>query len=414
MNDFWSQLQGTVNASTLNRSVTENGAVGWKSTGKALLDINFAVSSLRGASEGEIEQKFSAACAEDLGTAVVWLFYARDARGGMGERRLFRVCMRYLAREFPDTVRKILLLIAEYGRWDDLWCLLGTKVEYDVLKLTRDQLTADMRRMREGKGVSLLAKWVPSLNASSADTHRNGEKIRGFLNISPKRYRIMLSALRKHLNVIERKMSAGKWDEIAYHAVPSRANLIYNSAFLRHDEERRREYLSKLEKGEEKINSSVLFPHDIVHQYYDGKGWYVALKKDADPALEAMWKGLPNTVKDKESSIIVVADGSGSMTSCVGGSTGVTALEVANALAIYFAEKLSGPYKDKYITFSNSPQLVNLAGSTTLLGKLKTAACHNEVADTNIERVFDLILTTAVKNGLSQEEIPGSVLIISD
>lgn len=411
MNNFLDQLKETLTDSGNNRSVTENGAVGYKTTGKELLDLNFAVSSLRGKPDGEIERMFSAACAQDLNTAIVWLFFARDVRGGLGERNLFRVGMKYLAREFPDKVRKVLPLIAEYGRWDDLICLSGTKVRADVFAILRNQLTEDMANMRAGKPISLLAKWMPSENASSSETRKLGTAVRTYLAITPRKYRIMLSALRKYLKVVEVSMSSGKWQEITYSAVPSRANLLYNSAFLRHDEARRREYLGKLEKGEEKINSSVLFPHDIVHQYMARSGWSCQTKT-YDAALEAMWKGLPNTVEEDRGTI-VVADGSGSMTSCVGGS-GVTALEVANALAIYFAEKLSGPFKDQYITFSSRPQLVNLAGGSSLKSKIDTALRHNEVADTNVEAVFDLILATAVRNKLSQAELPANILIISD
>lgn len=408
MENFLDQLKQVLDDSGGNRSVTENGAVGYRTTGKALLDLNFAVSSLRGSSEAEIERRFAEACAEDVNSAIVWLFFARDVRGGLGERNMFRVGIRYIAREYPDKARRVLPLISEYGRWDDLLALCGTKVRGDVYKIVRDQLTADMRGMKEGKPISLLGKWMPSENTSSPETRRLAGDIRNSLGITPRKYRLMLTALRKYLNVVERQMSSGKWQEITYSAVPSRANLLYNSAFLRHDEQRRREYLGKLEKGEEKINSSVLFPHDIVHQYmtnYRGTKAY-------DAALEAMWKGLPNTVEEDRGTI-VVADGSGSMTSCVGGS-GVTALEVANALAIYFAEKLSGPFKNQYITFSSRPQLVNLAGGSSLKSKIDTALRHNEVADTNVEAVFDLILATAVRNKLSQKELPANILIISD
>jgi len=412
MNDFISQLEKALTNSPSNRSVTENGAVGHKTTGKKLLDLNFSVSSLRSAGDHDVERKFSEACAEDVNTAIVWLFFARDVRGGLGERRLFRIGMTYLAREFPQKVRVLLPLISEYGRWDDLMCLLGTKARSDVLALIRDQLTQDMADMRSGKPISLLAKWMPSENTSSVETRGTASVIRNYLNITPRRYRLMLSALRKRLNVLERQMSAGQWDEIKYPAVPSRANLIYNSAFLRHDEARRREYLGKLEKGEEKINSSVLFPHDIVHQYMVSGGWSERVK-NYDAAMEAMWKALPNTLSGSDASTIVVADGSGSMTNRVG-KTNITALEVANALAIYFAEKLQGPYKDKYITFSMQPQLVNLAGATSLKGKLETALEHNECANTNIEAVFNLILDTAVKNNVSQQDMPRNILIISD
>ena len=412
MTSFYDQIQKTICDGPSNRSITENGAVGYKTSGKKLLDINFAVSSLRSAPDSDIEWKFVEALSEDFNTAVVWLFWARDIRGGgLGERRLFRVCMKYLAKEFPDKVRKLLPLIAEYGRWDDLLCLLGSdSVKNDVVNIVKNQLTQDMVNMKAGKSVSLLAKWIFSGNTSSLNTRRKAEVLRNALKVSPREYRKMLSALRKYIDVTERKMSANKWEEIKYEAVPSRANLNYNSAFLRHDEERRRDYLSKLEKGETKINSSVLFPHDIVHKYMD-TGWGMNVKAK-DSALEAMWKALPNTIKDGEGTI-VVADSSGSMAKRIG-DTNISAWEVAHALAIYFAEKLPVPYKDKYITFSSHPQLVRLGGASSLNERLKIALQHNECSNTNIEAVFDLILKTAIQNHLSQKEMPKNILIISD
>lgn len=329
----------------------------------------------------------------------------------LGERRLFRVCFKYLAEEFPTKIQKLIPLVAEYGRWDDLWCLLDTSMRSVVLDLVRNQFTEDMKNMKAGKSVSLLGKWGSSANTSSSETRREAEILRKGLNITPRQYRKMLSALRKYIDVIERKMSANEWGGIKYEAVPSRANLIYNSAFLRHDEERRREYLGKLEKGETKINASVLFPHDIVHKYVDGRHWQIDSIRP-DTALEAMWKALPNTVKDGEGTI-VVADGSGSMHSRVG-NTNVTAWEVAHGLALYFAERLPGVYKNKYITFSGHPALVHLEGAGTLASKIKIANQHSECANTNIEGVFDLILATAKENRLRQDQLPKNILICSD
>lgn len=412
MNSFYEQLNNTLTDSSSNLCRTENGALGFRSTGKRLLDLNFAISSLRGEPDHVVEQKFADALGDDVNTAIVWLFFARDAREGAGERRLFRVGMRYLAREFPEKVRKLIPLVSEYGRWDDLLCMLGTKVEDDALELIKNQLAQDMENMRATKSISLCAKWMPSLNTSSKETRENAEILRLYIGITPRKYRKMLSALRGYLDVTERKMSSNRWEDIKYDGVPSRANLIYNDAFLRHDEARRREFLGKVEKGEAKINSSVLFPHDIVHKYVGGYT-YRLHSSSIDTALEEMWKALPNTVKDGEGTI-VVADGSGSMGSWLGGDTSVTAWEVAHALAIYFAERLPGVYKDQYITFSSRPQLVKLGGAGTLLGKLKIAMQHAECANTNIEAVFDLILETAKKNRLRQNEMPKNILIISD
>lgn len=389
--------------------LTENGAVAYRTSGKKLLDLNFAVASLRGASEQTIIDKFMDAYWEDPVVAMRWLFYSRDCRCGLGERRLFRIVLKHLTQDKPEIVKAVIKFAAEYGRYDDLWCLLDTNLNDDVISLVHKQLGEDHTNMLNNKSISLIAKWLPSLNCSSNETKRYANIIRKGLEMTPRGYRKMLSAMRKYIDVVECKMSAKEWNAINYETVPSRANLIYNNAFLRNDEERRREYLGKLEKGEAKINASTLYPHDIVHKYTLG-GWSL---KSLDATLEGLWKALPDTVKGAENTI-VVADGSGSMTCNVGGNTSVTALDVANALAVYFAERSSGEFKDKYITFSHRPQLVDFSNAKTLRDKLQIALRHNEVADTNIEATFDLILQTAVHNHMSQEDMPKNILIVSD
>lgn len=399
----------TYNYSNLTR--TENGAWGYKSTGNKLLDLNFAVASLRGKTDKEIYTKFREAFNEYPIYAMRWLAYASDVREGLGERNLFRVCIVDLAKNGQhELVKKIIPMIPEYSRWDNLWPLLNTPCKTAVLKLVKSQMTKDNANYLAGKSVSLLGKWMPSLNTSSAQTRKYADIISKYLKMSPKQYRQWLSKMRKYIDVVERKMSSDNWQAIDYEAVPSRANLIYNKAFLKHDYERRNAYLSALTKGEAKINSSVAFPHDIVHKYTYGHGYYGA-PCALDPALEAMWKSLPDMVKGNGSTL-VVADGSGSM-SCPVGGTRVTARNVADALAIYFAERCSGEFKNKYITFSHSPQLVNL-GNGSLMNKLKIAHQHNEVANTNIEAVFNLILQTAIENNMDQSDMPQNILIISD
>ena len=393
-----------------NISITENGAVGYRTTGKELLDLNFAVASLRSMSDEEVAKRFRKAFCEDNILAMKWLFYARDARQGLGERRLFRVVLADLIKSNPEMVIPVIDLIPEYGRYDDLWCLLDGSASKTVVSLVRQQIFNDTANMLAKKPISLLAKWMPSCNASSAKTKEYAKVLRTALGLSERDYRKMLSAFRSYLDVVEVKMSDKNWSEIKYEAVPSRANLIYNNAFLRNDEERRREYLGKLEKGETKINASTLFPHDLAHKYMGGSGYGMRPK---DATIEALWKALPDNVNDCGNTI-VVADGSGSMTCTVDRKSSVTALEVANALAIYFAERSSGQFKDKYITFSERPQIVDFSNCKSLHDKLQKAREHCEVANTNIEKVFDLILTSAVNNHMSQEDLPANVLIISD
>lgn len=400
---FVDKLQDTLEESQ-NVSITENGAVGYRTTGKALLDLNWQVSSLRSAGDDTIIQLFRKAWNENPELAMKWLFYARDIRGGMGERRLFRVILKQFANTQSNQISDLLELVPEYGRWDDLWCLLDTKLQYRVMGIIRNQLAADVKAMQEKKPCSLLAKWLPSAKGKNRDSHRMGKQIQNDLGWTNKQYNKTLSSLRKHIDIVERQMSANQWEDIDYQAVPSRANLIYNSAFLRHDESRRRNFLDAVNKGEKKINSSTLYPHEIVAKYNP---------YTHNPNLEALWKNLPDTVKGAEN-VIVVADGSGSMRYSIPNSS-ARALDVANALAIYFAERSAGQFHDKYITFSNRPQLVDLSkGDGTLVSKINIALRHNEVANSNIEAVFDLILKTAVTHHLLPEELPGTVLILSD
>ena len=284
-----------------------------------------------------------------------------------------------------------------------------------IIDYIDNQITEDYKNASSGKPTSLLAKWLPSCNTSSSETRTLAKKIYTALKLSEKEYRKMLSKIRAHLKVIEVDASAKNWSAIDYEKVPSLANLKYKNAFLRNDEARRREYLAKLDKGEAKINSSVAFPCDIVHNYVSkGYGYYNYNNIQIDSALEAMWKSLPDFVKanDHATSTICVADDSGSMQSCASGN--MTILTVAQSLAIYFSEKLAGPYKDKCITFSNRPQYLDFTNCKSLLDKIKVMYSHSEVANTNIEAVYDLILQTAIDNNLKQEDIPANVLLVSD
>lgn len=406
---FMSELNRTL-GNEFNQSRTENGALGYRTTQRPLLDMNFKVASYRKMNEVQITSDFMKAYFDDKVMAIKWLFYVRDIRGGLGERRLFRVIFKHLAYEAPHVITKLVPLIAEYGRYDDLIILMNTPLEEIALEYIKNILATDMANMNAGKPITLMAKWLPSENASSSKTKENAQKVIEAIGITPRQYRKMLVALRKHIGIIETKMSNKEWGAIDYQAVPSRANLIYNGAFLRNDEVRRREFLSKLEKGEAKINASTLYPHDIAHKYMGTMGMYGRSLGQRDAAVEALWRALPDYVQGDESTI-VVADGSGSMTSPVSGQ--ISALTVANALAIYFAERARGEFQNKYITFSERPQLVKLTGGS-LRDNLSIAMQHSEVANTNIEAVFDLILQTAVRTRMTQNELPKNVLVISD
>ncbi|MDE7322356.1 MAG: DUF2828 family protein [Lachnospiraceae bacterium] len=396
-----------------NTSVTENGASGYKTTGKALLDLNFSVSSCRNASQEEIVSKFVKAYYENPRLAVRWLFFAGDVRQGLGERRLFRTLIMYLANNHIDIARALIPLIPEFSRWDIVVALLDTPLANDAADMMRRQIHEDNINMEKGESVSLCAKWLPSENASAEHTRKMARVLAERLSMTRKQYRQMLSEHRKYLDVVEVKMSGRRWTEIDYSAVPSKANLVYNKAFLRNDEERRREFLSAVKKGEQTIHAGVLYPHDIVHSYMrDGESAWTKILAPADDTLEELWKALPDYVQGTGNTLCI-ADGSGSMTATVG-NTQVTCLDVANALAVYFSERCTGQFRNMYITFSQTPQFVDLSKGRSLHDKIEIALNYNEVANTNIEAVFDLILRTAVKCHMPQSELPENLLILSD
>ena len=390
---------------------TENGAVGYETTGKALVDLNFAAASLRNESESKVIDRFIRAFYEDRVLAMKWLFFLRDARGGLGERRSFRIIIRYLAVNMPEMICKLVELMAEYGRFDDMLCLLDTPVEDRVLEVLEKQLETDLENMEQDRSVSLCAKWLPSGSASSEETRRLAARLQRGMGLTAREYRKLLASLRAYLNVTEVYMSDRRWKEIDYSKVPSRANMLYRKAFMLHDQTRREDYLEQVRNHEAVMHADVLMPHDIVSQYTTRQGWNIRTGEE-DAALEALWKNLPDRVAEA-GNVLCVVDGSGSML-CPVGTGNVTALHVSNALGIYFAERMSGAFHNRFITFSNSPRYVDLSTCRTLREKLELALSHSECTNTNIEATFELILQTAVQNCLKQEELPQTILVISD
>lgn len=387
----------------LNYSETENGAVGLKSTLNACLDMFGSFAAMRGQNyeEEAFVKLFTPAFAEDPKTAFKMLFYMRDIRNGQGVRFGFRAVMKYLADNIPELVAANLDNIVEFGRADDLLCLLDTKVKHNVIEWIAYKLEEDDINIALGRPISLLAKWLPSENASSETTKRYAKIVRCGLNMEAKDYRKMLSKMRKYLGVTEAYMSGKQWDKINYEAVPSAAMKNYTDAFYRHDEARYNEYLDKLCEGKVKVNAGALYPVDIIHKVFglrDSKGVQPKL-------LNAMWNALPDVYEGKEETGICVVDVSGSMSGLP--------MEVAISLGMYCADKCRGPFKNHFITFSERPQLQEIVGDD-LLSKVNGMTRADWGMNTNLEAVFELILNTAVKNKLSQEDLPKKLYIISD
>ncbi len=408
------QSDNLVNLFCDNSSITENGALGYATTLHPLLDMNFKVSSFRDRSEQEITEEFIKAFYSDRKYSVKWLFFLRDILEGLGERRTFRVCLRYLAVSHPQIVRAVLDLVPEYGRFDDVLILLDTPLRKEASAMMLRQIYKDLEGMRKKQPISLLAKWLPSINASSKETRRIAEMLVEDFGMSPRIYRKILAELRQYLDVVEVKITDNKWSEIDYEKVPAKASLKYDEAFERHDAKRREEYLEQILLGKAKLNAKGLVPHEIVHKMLNG-GYAGALRDNK--LCELMWKCMMEQGFQNEwglDNCIVVADGSGSMYAPVDGNNSLRAIEVCNALAIYFAQQLKGIYHDKAITFSEHPNFIDLAKGTTLKEKLEILFAHNEIANTNIEAVFDLLLRSAMREKISADELPKQVLIISD
>lgn len=401
-----------------NRSITENGAIGYKTTCNPLLDLNFKVSSLRSRGEQEIVRDFVAAFYHDRKYAVKWLFFVRDILEGLGERRTFRVCMKYLAISQPQIALAVMKLVPEYGRYDDLLVFLDTPLCEEVCAFIGAQLKLDLEAMAQNKSVSLLAKWLPSNNTSSKESRSYAHIIAKHLHMGPKEYRKTLSALRSYLQVVETQISASAWEQVEYDKVPAKAQLKYDKAFVRHDEDRRIAYLKEVYLGEGKLNAKGLMPYEIVHRAMSTRQscWYGGALQE-DLLAELMWQKIREEGFQNDWGLedcIVVADGSGSMYTNVTGNTTIQAIEVCNSLAIYFAEQLKGVFHNKAITFSGSPRFIDLEPGKSLKEKLEIMLAHCEVANTNIEAVFDMLLAMAVSNQVPAEELPGQVLIISD
>ena len=384
---------------------TANGAVSNASTMSDCLDFFAAAGALRNAGDEEIVSRFIRAFAEDRDIAMKTLFFARDIRGGLGERRAFRVILRYLAENYPDTVRKNIANIAEYGRYDDILSLIGTASEAEAVAYIRETLKKDMKSMQAQESVSLIAKWLPSVNASSSESVRLAKRIAKAMNMSDASYRRMLSALRAYIKILENSLREKDYS-FSYEAQPSKALFKYRKAFIRNDEERYRAFIEKAKTEPSVLKTGSLTPYDIVSAVLNNRKGMSAADREV---LDTTWNALENYVNSDNT--LVVVDGSGSMYWTPRG--GVVPAAVAESLGIYFAERNKGAFAGNFITFSANPRLVEIKGDD-IIEKVKYCMSYNECSNTNIEKTFDLILNTAVKNRLKQSDMPSRLIIISD
>ena len=390
---------------------TENGAQAKNTSGDKLVDFYSTIGALRNADDARVLRLFDDAYTEDNLLATKILFYARDIRGGLGERKVFRTILKHSAMHHPEAIRPNLDLIGVYGRYDDLYCLIDTPLESDMWYTMNKQFAEDLKNFNEGNVISLLAKWIKTPDTSSEESRKLGCLTAKKLGYSVYDFKRILRKLRAHIRVTETLMSAGKWDEIKYSEVPSRAMNIYRNAFMKHDPVRFMDFNQKALNGEVKINSSTLYPYDIIEKYFltkaYGDNYYATtrvVRPEGEDTLEAQWRQLPNYITEGKHAI-VMADTSGSMT----GRPFNTAL----GLALYFAERNVGAYKDVFLTFSRHPHFQQIKGST-LYEKLSSLNMADWGQNTDLQAAFNYILATAIKYQMKPEDMPQTLIVVSD
>lgn len=396
---------------TTNFGYTENGATKHLSTLDKVLDLFAMGGAYRNRVEHDIKTLFGDAYRQDPTLATKCLFYLRDVRGGQGERKFFRWGYHWLMWNAPtkDTALKNLNLIPEFGRWDDLiwvwWEAPEGEIKDTAFEIIREQLAIDV----VSNTPSLLGKWMPSENASSYQTKEKAKALTKALGWTPKIYRQVLSGLRKKINVLERLMSANEWDKIEFDKIPSKAGMKYRNAFAVKEVTAAR-YKAFMENKETKVNAGVLNPVDIVDKIINAKGpyWnidYSFFNEVEINTLQKYWDNLKDYYQGREENAIAIVDVSGSMSG--------TPMAAAIGMGAYVAQKSHGPFANHFITFSSNPQLVEFEGDD-IVDKVLRCQKAGWGMNTDVERAMDLILNTAIRNKLSQDDLPARLYIFSD
>lgn len=383
-----------------NYKTTENGATALKSTKSMVYDMFALGGAYRTRSDEDCILLFKNAIEENPLLGLKCLFYLRDAREGQGERRFFRVCLTWLAKNYPGTVLNNIDSISEYGRWDDLYCLVDTPIEKDMFAAVRKQINLDL----ESKTPSLCAKWLKSENTSSYKSRELGNKTRKALGLSHKQYRKILSHLREKINVVERLMSANRWDLIEFDKLPSKAGFIYKNAFARRDIIKEK-YKTFITDSNTKVNAKTLYPYEVVAEAAKYRYNRSRMEETERAAINKYWDNLTDYFNGASLNALAVVDTSGSMYG--------QPLDVAISLGLYCADKAKGPFNNHFISFSSRPQFIKCEG-IDFVDKVHRIYSYNLCENTNLEATFDLVLRTAIQNRLSQDDLPANLIIISD
>ena len=385
MNKFTTSIK---NGSTPDTTTT-NGMGAHSKTGSALVDLFSSIGASRD-SVREAINTFERALNVDAILAAKILLWARDVREGAGERNVPREMLKFLENRDPELVLRLLPKLPELGRFDDLLVFGNPKVKKAALSLFADAL-------RSGSG--LAAKWAPREKSAN---RKQAIELMQFMGLTPKQYRRLIV---EATNVVETKMCSNEWSEINFSHVPSVAHSRYKKAFAKKAPEAYGSYVTALVKGTPgvKINAGAIFPHDVIKNALSNQS--------LSDVIDAQWAALPNFMGDGHKALAMV-DVSGSMTCSVGGISGTTCMQVAIALGLYVSDKNSGPFKDLFLTFSTRPSFVHLTGKIT--DKIQQMSRAKWDMSTNLEGAFEAILDHAVQNDVPAEDMPSTLLILSD
>ena len=379
-------MNAFVNAIANQEARTTNGMKARKGSANALVDLFYKIGASRGKN---ITGDFTAAYVQNSDIALRIAQWARDVRGGAGERQLFRDILVHLEKRDPDAALALLKKVPEVGRWDDIFVFTSPALKSAAYTMLGDALRA---------GNGLAAKWTPRKG-------KVANEIRAFFGMTPKQYRKSLVALTK---VVETQMCSNDWDNINFSHVPSQAARIYRKAFHRHTP-MFAEYVAKLASGDKtvKVNADAIFPHDVIKGLAHG---HRKLDRTETDHIKAQWDALPNYVGD--ASILPLVDVSGSMTCPAGKNTDVRCLDVAVGLGLYLADKNKGVFKDTFLTFSSKPELVTLKGD--IVQKVDQMSKSDWGMSTDLHAAMNKILSVAVKGKVPQSDMPKMLLILSD
>lgn len=392
-----------------NETVTENGAYALSSTGSHLVDLFSRVGSMRTLQAGQILTEFNCAFNEDNLMATKLMFYARDIREGLGERKTFRIILQDLAERHPEIVEKNIELIGLYGRFDDLYTLVDTPVEKQMWQYMRKQLDRDYADMKAGKNVSLLAKWIKLPDSKSKVTSALGSKTMNGMGFRKNRIEgiKMVKELRKYLEIPEIAIAAKEYSTIDYSKIASQCMKHYKGAFAKNDGERFKQFMSDVRSGKTTVNAGAITPVEIVKSIVDWASCRVKVKGTDIDVAEAQWNALPNYAGDRN--IIVMADTSGSMT-----WDGGDPISTSVSLALYFAERNNGAFKNMFMTFSSEPKIIEVDEHQSLSAKLSEIMRAPWGNNTDFEAAYRLILNLAVKNHVPAKDMPEAIVVISD